>query len=114
MATSALRREAPATYEDAASLLAECAEQGLSVRVRGGGTKLGWGRPSQPDVELSTESLTDVVEHNEGDLTAILQAGVRVVDAPKLFTGARQMLALDPPTRHAATTGRGRAARPAL
>jgi glycolate oxidase FAD binding subunit len=105
MATHALRREAPATYEDAASLLAECAEQGLSVRVRGGGTKLGWGRPSQPDVELSTEALTEVVEHNEGDLTAILQAGVRVVDAQKQFTDAGQMLALDPPTRHDATIG---------
>jgi glycolate oxidase FAD binding subunit len=105
MATRALRREAPATYEDAAALLAECAAQGQSVRVRGGGTKLGWGRPAQPDVELSTESLTDVVEHNEGDLTAILQAGVRMVDAQKRFTDAGQMLALDPPTRHDATIG---------
>src|SRR3954466_4788822 len=77
----------------------------LAVRVRGGGTKLGWGRPGQPDVEFSTASLTDVVEHNEGDLTAILQAGVRLVDAQKQFADAGQMLALAPPTRHDATIG---------
>ena len=57
------------------------------MRVRGGGTKLGWGRPAQPDVELSTDSLAEIVEHNEGDLTAILQAGVRVADAQRQFAG---------------------------
>ena len=57
MAVHALRREAPASYEDAASLLHECAGEGLGVRVRGGATKYGWGRPAHPDVELSTAAL---------------------------------------------------------
>lgn len=105
MATSSLRREAPASYEDAARLLAECAESGASVRVRGGGTRLGWGPPSQPDVELSTEALGEIVEHNEGDLTAILQAGVRVSDAQARFADADQILAIDPPLRAEATIG---------
>jgi glycolate oxidase FAD binding subunit len=105
MATRALRREAPAGYDEAAALLHECSEQGLSVCVRGGGTKLGWGPPSQPDVELSTASLTEFVEHNEGDLTAILQAGVRVADAQRRFADAGQMLALDPPAHADATIG---------
>jgi glycolate dehydrogenase FAD-binding subunit len=105
MATSSLRREAPVSYEDAARLLSECAEGGASVRVRGGGTRHGWGPPSRPDVELSTEALTGIVEHNEGDLTAILQAGVRVSDAQAKFAEAGQMLALDPPLRSEATIG---------
>jgi glycolate oxidase FAD binding subunit len=104
MATSALRQEAPASYEDAARLLGECAQAGASVRVRGGGTKLGWGPPAHPDVELSTASLDQIVEHNAGDLTAILQAGVRVADAQATFAEAGQMLALDPPLG-AATIG---------
>jgi glycolate oxidase FAD binding subunit len=105
MATSALRREAPASYEDAASLLSECGEARTSVRVRGGGTRLDWGPPAEPEVELSTEALTEVVEHNEGDLTAILQAGVRVGDAQARFAESDQMLALDPPLRAEATIG---------
>jgi glycolate oxidase FAD binding subunit len=105
MATRELHKEAPASYDEAAALLADCTRDGLRVRVRGGGTKLGWGRPAQPDVELSTGSLGEVIEHNEGDLTAILQAGVRVVDAQRQFADAGQMLALDPPTRHDATIG---------
>jgi glycolate oxidase FAD binding subunit len=99
MATRALglRREAPTDYEEAARLLADCAEHGQTVRVRGGGTKLGWGRPAEPDVELSTAALDEVLEHNEGDLTAILQAGVPVARAQEQFARAGQMLALDPP-----------------
>jgi len=53
-----MHRESPASYEDAAALLSDCARDGLRVRVQGGGTKLGWGVPAQPDVELSTSSLT--------------------------------------------------------
>jgi glycolate dehydrogenase FAD-binding subunit len=105
MATRALHKEAPGGYEQAAELLAECARDGLRVRVRGGGTKLGWGPVTQPDVELSTSSLNAIVEHNAGDLTAILQAGVRVADAQRAFGEAGQMLALDPPLRGDATIG---------
>ena len=99
MAVGALRREAPAGYEEAAALLRACAEEGGAVRVAGGGTKRGWGRPleREPDLELSTASLDRVVEHNAGDLTAILQAGVKLRDARDLFAEAGQMLALDPP-----------------
>ena len=105
MAVQALRRETPASYDDAARLLHECAEQGLSVRVRGAGTKLGWGRPAAPDVELATGALDAIVEHNAGDLTAILQAGVPLARAQEVFAREGQELALDPPHHDAATIG---------
>jgi glycolate oxidase FAD binding subunit len=105
MAVHSLRREAPASYEDAARLLHECAGEGLSVRVRGGGTKLGWGPPATPDVELYTSALDEVVEHNAGDLTAILQAGVPLARAQDLFAQEGQELALDPPLAAGATIG---------
>ena len=41
--------------------------------------------------------MADVVEHNEGDLTAILDAGVPLAAAQARFAQADQMLALDPP-----------------
>jgi glycolate oxidase FAD binding subunit len=51
----------------------------------------------EPDVWVSTDSLNRIVEHNAGDLTAILEAGVRLADAQAVFAEAGQMLALDPP-----------------
>jgi glycolate oxidase FAD binding subunit len=68
------------------------------VRFRGGGTKLGWPPAAPADaIELSTAGLTEIVEHNAGDLTAVLEAGVKLADAQALFAEAGQRLALDPP-----------------
>jgi glycolate oxidase FAD binding subunit len=84
-------------------LAAALAEAGDTVRVRGAGTKLAWVR-GEPSVELSTTGLDEIVEHNEGDLTAVLQAGVPLARAQQRFAEAGQMLALDPPD-HGATIG---------
>jgi glycolate oxidase FAD binding subunit len=105
MAQASLQRIAPETAAEAAAALAEAAAGGRRVRFRGGGTKLGWGSPTPPpDVELSTERLDAIVEHNEGDLTAILQAGVPLARAQEAFRAAGQMLALDPPDGDGAAT----------
>jgi glycolate oxidase FAD binding subunit len=80
---------------DAAGVAAALRESG-GVRVVAGGTKLGWGRPIEAP-ELSVSELDAIVEHNEGDLTAILQAAVPLAGARAKFAEAGQMLALDPP-----------------
>jgi glycolate oxidase FAD binding subunit len=49
------------------------------------------------DVVLSTRRLDQVLEHEAGDLTAIVEAGIRVRDLNTLLAGHGQMLALDPP-----------------
>jgi glycolate oxidase FAD binding subunit len=78
--------------------IADCGLQRQVLRVRGGGTKFAWGTPaSDSGVEVSTAGLDQIVEHNEGDLTAILEAGVPLVKAQEQFSSAGQMLALDPP-----------------
>jgi glycolate oxidase FAD binding subunit len=103
-----LRTEAPASAEATAALLREAADSGLRVRPRGGGTKLDWGAVvPEPDLELSTSGLDRIVEHNAGDLTAVLEAGARLADAQAAFAEAGQMLALDPPLgeAEAATVG---------
>jgi glycolate oxidase FAD binding subunit len=78
------------------------------VRFSGGRTKLGWGVAApDPDLDLSTAALDRIVEHNAGDLTAILEAGVPLARAQDRFAQAGQMLALDPPLGgdEAATVG---------
>jgi glycolate oxidase FAD binding subunit len=82
------------TVEEAAAEIRELD----AVRPRGGGTKLGWGRagPIQA-VDFDTRRLNRILEHNEGDFTAILEAGVSLADAQARFAAAGQMLAIDPP-----------------
>ena len=80
---------------DAAGVAAALREAS-GVRVVGGGTKLGWGHPIELP-ELSLAELDAVVEHNVGDLTAILQGGCPLTTARDTFAAEGQMLALDPP-----------------
>ena len=71
---------------------------GRAVRPVGGGTKLAWGGPGpEGAVDLETSGLDEVLEHNVGDFTAVLGAGVRLADAQAMFAAENQMLALDPP-----------------
>ncbi|MFL5867854.1 MAG: FAD-binding oxidoreductase [Thermoleophilaceae bacterium] len=94
-----------ASEPDAATALREAAEAGTPVRIVGGGTKLGWGRPVEAEVEVTTAGLDRIVEHNAGDLTAVLEAGVPLAAAQQKFAEAGQMLALDPPADGATIGG---------
>ena len=94
-----MKSETPSSYDEAAELLRGAAADGRPVRFRGSGTKLGWGHPiPDPDLEICTEGLDRILEHNAGDFTAVLQAGVPLAVAEDAVAAAGQMLALDPPT----------------
>ncbi len=90
----------PETIESAAAELAAAGAAGETLRLRGGGTKLGWGIPAPAERELSTERLDGLLEHNTGDLTAIVQAGMPLDRLARELADAGQMLALDPPVEH--------------
>jgi len=103
-----VRIEEPASAKEAAEILRSAAAESRAVRFKGGGTKLEWGCPiGEPDVMLSTRRLDRIIEHNAADLTAVLEAGVPLAAAQKVFAEAGQMLALDPPLgkAEAATIG---------
>jgi glycolate dehydrogenase FAD-binding subunit len=102
------RRLTPTGFEDAAAALAASAAARQSVQIVGAGTKQRWGRPAHTaDVEIDTAGLDRIVEHNDGDLTAVLEAGVPLARAQRQFAAAGQMLALDPflGSDHEATIG---------
>ena len=108
MATTAVTTERPGSPEKAAQLLRSLGEEGKAVRPRGGGTKLDWGGVGEPiAVELETGGMAKILEHNVGDLTAVLQPGVPLAEAQAAFAEDGQMLALDPPlgAGEAATIG---------
>jgi glycolate oxidase FAD binding subunit len=76
-----------ASVEEAAELLRGAAARRERVSIdRDGG-----------DVVLSTARLARVLEHEAGDLTAIVEAGVRISDLNERLAAHGQMLALDPP-----------------
>jgi glycolate oxidase FAD binding subunit len=73
----------PSTIAEAAELL----RGGRSVSIdRAGG-----------DVVLSTAGLNRVLEHEPGDLTAIVEAGIKLSELQAALAPHGQMLALDPP-----------------
>jgi glycolate dehydrogenase FAD-binding subunit len=75
------------SVHEAAAALAGAAERGERVSIgRDGG-----------DVVLSTSRLDRVLEHEAGDLTAIVEAGIRLRDLQDRLAAHGQMLALDPP-----------------
>ena len=93
----AVRTDMPQTAQEAAQLLRGCAADGIAVRITGAGTK-PWGSPgAECGVELGTGALDAIVEHNRGDLTAVMQPGVSLRELDETFAAADQMLALDPP-----------------
>src|SRR5436190_6897477 len=98
----------PETAEAVAAVLAQAAAENRTVRILGGGTKQGWGAVApDPAITVQTTSLDQIAEHNVGDLTASVEAGVPLARAQAKFAAAGQMLALDPPLGrdHAATIG---------
>jgi glycolate oxidase FAD binding subunit len=99
------RASAPATVEELAQELRAADEAGHTVRLRGAGTKLGWVAAADAALEIATTGLDQVIEHNAGDLTAVLSAGVPLARAQELFAGEDQMLALDPPGADATIGG---------
>jgi len=94
--------------DELAARIREHGTAGRAVRPVGGGTKLGWGGASTGEVvDIETAGMNRIAEHNVGDFTAVLDAGVRLADAQAAFAAENQMLALDPPLGEgdAATVG---------
>jgi glycolate oxidase FAD binding subunit len=90
----------------AAAALQWAGQRSLSVVIRGGGTKLGWGAVPAPfDVLLDVSRVNRIIDHRSGDLTVSVEAGARLGDVNERLRQHGQWLALDPPFAEAATIG---------
>jgi len=95
----------PGSVEEVAACMKLATARGLKVLVRGGRTKLGWGRPPAGiDLVLCTTRLDRILEHAAGDLVLQAQAGARLTEVQERLAPAGQWLGLDPPPP-AATLG---------
>jgi len=96
----------PADPAQVSAALRLCVEAHAAVIPWGGGTAMSWGNvPSHADVALSLDRLRSLVEHDDANLTATVQAGMTVAAFQEILTRANQFLAIDPPVPQRATIG---------
>jgi glycolate oxidase FAD binding subunit len=96
----------PSSLDEAGRVVAACAEAGVPVIPWGGGTAMHLGTPPREGaVVVVTRRLGRVVEHEPGDLTATVEAGI-TMEALQQALGARgQWVSLDPPLPARSTVG---------
>jgi glycolate oxidase FAD binding subunit len=83
--------------DEVVAAIADARSSGTAVCPTGTGSRRDWGGADpEPVVPLSTLGLDRVREHNPGDFTAVLEAGVPLADAQAAFGREGQWLALDP------------------
>ena len=85
--------DSPQAFADA---LKHASGERLPTVIRGGGTKLTWGRPpAAVDLVVSTTKLNRLITHRHGDLTATVQAGMTLRDLNAALNAERQWLPID-------------------
>jgi len=88
----------PGSLDEAASALRGLSNAGARVRPAGAGSRAAWGGPDPADtVTVETSGLAEIVAHNPGDFTAVVQAGVPFAALQRHLAREGQWLALDPP-----------------
>ncbi|MBI3075809.1 MAG: FAD-binding oxidoreductase [Deltaproteobacteria bacterium] len=96
----------PESVEEVAALLGVAHRLGAAVIPWGAGTRQDLGRPpKRADLILGLRRLNRVLEHEPGDLTASVQAGIALGALQEALGARGQWLALDPPRGHQATLG---------
>lgn len=86
----------PESPEALAQTLALASTERMQTVIRGGGTKTGWGRPpAAVDLVVSTARLNRLIIHRHGDLTATVQAGMRLQDLNDVLRAQGQWLPVE-------------------
>ena len=71
--------------------------EGVTLDVRGGGSKLSLGKPMTCDQVLDLSGLTGVVDYAPEELVVTLRAGTPMREVEALLAQRNQMLAFEPP-----------------
>ena len=86
----------PENDSDVGHALAAASRDRLATVIRGGGTKIDWGRPPVTvDLVVSTARLNTRIVHRHGDLTATAHAGVTLTHLNQELARFGQWLPID-------------------
>ncbi len=96
----------PVSPQGISEVMAVASEHGLSVSPLGGRTRTGLGNVSESlDLAIDVTGVDQVMAHNAADLTATVEAGIRVSRLQEILAEHGQFLAIDPPLPDRATIG---------
>jgi glycolate oxidase FAD binding subunit len=97
---------APATEEELAAFVRECAERKQPLHCEGSGTKRHHGPAAAEGARrLSMRRLSRVTAHDPADMVVSVLAGTRLVDLQRALAEHKQWLPLDPPYANATIGG---------
>ncbi|MGK7933635.1 MAG: FAD-binding oxidoreductase [Microcystaceae cyanobacterium] len=96
----------PKTVDELTEIVSQAAQSRIPLLPCGNGSKLGWGkvRPS-PQWVVSSQKLTKIIDHAEGDLVVTVQAGLKLSDLQDFLQPYGQFLPVDPTYPQQATAG---------
>jgi glycolate oxidase FAD binding subunit len=87
----------PRNPAELAEVVACAAQNHWRILPCGQGSKLSWGGLLQDiDLVISSQHLTQLIDHAAGDMTVTVQAGMRFAQLQDTLSQAKQMVALDP------------------
>ena len=98
--------ESPKTLDEISATLADAHSSGLAVIPWGGGTRMDVGNvPASYDLALDLTGHTAHLEHVAGDMTVIVDGGVRIGDLNEVLEKEGQRLPFEVRNPHQATVG---------
>ena len=96
----------PGSVDEVRAVVEIAAGAGIPIVPWGGGTAAAVGTPTpQPGIVLDLKRLGQLVEHEPGDLTATVEAGMTMAALQSALRARGQWLSLDPPDPEQATIG---------
>ncbi|MET7245806.1 FAD-binding protein [Methylobacterium sp. EM32] len=86
----------PGSEAEAAALIGEAAARRERLRLVGGGTRAGIGRPAQDEATLSAAGLTGITLHEPAELVIAALAGTPLAEVEARLAEGGQMLPFEP------------------
>ncbi|MCY1644497.1 glycolate oxidase subunit GlcE [Methylorubrum sp. SL192] len=87
---------APASEQEAATIVAQAAGRSEPLRLVGGGTKAALGRPPQDEATLAATGLTGITLYEPAEMVVAARAGTPLAEVEALLAGRGQMLPFEP------------------
>ncbi|WP_430911063.1 glycolate oxidase subunit GlcE [Methylobacterium sp. sgz302541] len=91
-----MRLYEPASEDDAARIVREAAGRGERLRLVGGNTKAGMGRPAQDEATLSSRGLAGITLYEPAEMVVSARAGTPLSEVQTLLASKGQMLPFEP------------------
>jgi len=87
----------PGNEAEAASVIRDCAEKGISLAISGGNTRSGFGNAVRADVGLRSTGLSGITAYNPAEMVLSAKAGTPVSEIEAALAQNGQAMAFEPP-----------------